>query len=78
MLTVKEPPITPITVLVETPSLQDLAKPYHQQYKTTVDPRTVVKSQTWLAVKVCCLVASSGSNCFGHVERLRQLWLSTC
>ena len=45
-------------MLVETLSLQDLVKPYHQQYKTIVDLRLVAKSRTWLAVKIHCLVVS--------------------
>ena len=39
-------------MLMEAPSLQDLVKPYCGQYKTTVEPKTVAKSRTWLVVKV--------------------------
>ena len=50
MLTVEK--IEEASVLMEAPSLQDLVKPYHGQYKTTVKPKTVAKSRTWLVVKV--------------------------
>ena len=50
MLTVEK--IEQAPVLIEAPSLQDLVKPYRGQYKTTVEPKTVVKSRTWLVVKV--------------------------
>ena len=50
MLTVEK--IEEAPVLMEAPSLQDLVKPYHGQYKTTVEPKTVAKSWTWLVVKV--------------------------
>ena len=36
--------------LMEAPSLQDLVKPYCGQYKTTVGPKIVAKSRTWLVV----------------------------
>ena len=51
MLTVEK--IEQAPVLMEAPSLQDLVKPYRRQYKSTVEPRTVAKSRTWLVVKVC-------------------------
>ena len=50
MLTVEK--IEQAPVLMEAPSLQDLVKPYHGQYKTIVEPKTVAKSRTWLVVKV--------------------------
>ena len=50
MLTVEK--IEQKPVLMEAPSLQDLVKPYCRQYKTTVEPKTVAKSRTWLVVKV--------------------------
>ena len=50
MLTVEK--IEQAPVLMEAPSLQDLVKPYREQYKTTVEPKTVAKSRTWLVVKV--------------------------
>ena len=50
MLTVEK--IEQALVLMEALSLQDLVKPYHGQYKTTVEPKTVAKSRTWLVVKV--------------------------
>ena len=50
MLTVEK--IEQAPVLMEAPSLQDLVKPYHGQYKTTVEPKIVAKSRTWLVVKV--------------------------
>ena len=50
MLTVEK--IEQAPVLMEAPSLQDLVKPYREHYKTTVEPKTVAKSRTWLVVKV--------------------------
>ena len=51
MLMVEKIEQTP--VLMEAPNLQDLVKPYRGQYKTTIEPKTVAKSWTWLVVKVC-------------------------
>ena len=39
-------------VLIEAPNFRNPMKPYHGQYKTTVGPKTVTKSWTWLVVKV--------------------------
>ena len=50
MLTVEK--IEQAPVLMEAPSLQDLVKSYRGQYKTTVEPKTVAKSRTWLVVKI--------------------------
>ena len=50
MLTVEK--VEHACVLMEVPNLQDPIKPYHGQYKTTIELRTIAKSQTWLAVKV--------------------------
>ena len=50
MLTVDK--IEQAPMLMEAPSFQNYVEPYHKQYKTTVGPKTIAKSRTWLAVKV--------------------------
>ena len=50
MLTVEK--IEQAPVLMEALILQDPVKPYRGQYKTTIGPKIIAKSQIWLTIKV--------------------------